>query len=345
MMLSGRFTFYDIDAIGYFRRGIDDPIFGNTASCLEQLRQWATSEDIVLRDTCTYEPDGRGDRLRTYCFDMVRSVRHGDFILTTWNEIPTIEGKTPTVDGRERVGSAHVELSDLPAGGIPGYPTYFWFIPSENRFATVTFDSILNGHQNLGLYLGGFLRTFSPHAVRRTNAEGGIDVTGYRQSSDDAPENLYPRFLSSLCQNRTAISFIKRNRQSITKYIRKMKVEPHITRDVGLLRQLFEHATNLDQDQRAPDPLKVRYEVDVTPSAADLNAMIQDWQRTHTTRWDDVGFKISGDDRNIRWLSHSLARSDFDLDIDGDTTPTVGAQALLNAIEAQRDTIKAIART
>lgn len=344
MILTGRFTFYDIDALGYFRHSLDTPEFGDAASCLEQLRQWATSAGIVLRDTCTYEPDGNGDRLGTYCFDMAHSTRYGDFVLTTWNEIPTIDGKTPTVNGSEPVGSAHVELSDLPADGIPGYPTYFWFLPADNRFAAITFNSILNGHQNLGLYLNGFLRTFSPHVCRRTNDAGKIEVAGYRHTPQDSPEYLYPRFQSSLCHNRTALAFIRRNRQLITKYIRKMKVEPHVERDVSFYRKLFEHATGINQAQRDPDPLKIRYEVDVTPSEDDLNAMIEDWQGTHTTHWNDVGFKISGDDRNIRWLSHCLARSDFDLDIQGSTSPTIGAAALLAAIEAQRAEIKSIVR-
>jgi len=345
MILTSRFTFYDINAFGYFKHGEDLPVFGDAASGLEQLRQWATSTGIVLRDTCTYEPDGQTDSLRTYCFDMVRSHQHGDFLLTTWNEIPTIEGKTPTVNGAEPVGFAHVQLSDLPVGGIPGYPTYFWFLPGDNRFATVTFDAIMNGQQNLVHYLAGFLRNYSTHACRNTNSAGDIQVIGYRQSASDSPEHLYPRFQSSLCHNRTVLAYIRRNRQSITKYIRKLKVEPHITRNVGFLRHIFEHATGLDQNQRQPEPLKLRYEVDMTPSEADLNAMIEEWQRSPTTRWDDVGFKISGDDRNVRWLSHSLARADFDLDIVGDTSPTIGASALLAAIESQRDAIRSVVRS
>ena len=345
MNLIARITFYDIEACGYFRRGKEGSLFGDAASCLDQLLQWAKSTGLVLRDTCTYESEERTGCLRTFCFDMVRSSTNTDYLLTTWNEIPSFEGKTATVNGSQRVGTADVELSDLPADGIPGYPTYFWFLPSENRFATVTFNAVLNGHQNLAHYMNGFLRTFSRHVCKSANDLGEIKVTGYRKSEHDTPARLYPRFESALCYNRAEIEYIRSNRQSISKYIRKVKIEPNIQRDVGFIRKLFEHATGINQNKRVPRPLKIRYEAEATPDAAELNAMIKEWRTRTPTRWDDVGFKITGDSRGIRWLSHSLARDDFELEIDCPANPTViPAEALLTAIESQRDSMRTLVK-
>ena len=84
---------------------------------------------------------------------------------------------------------------------------------------------------------------------------------------------------------------------------------------------------------------------EATPDAAELNAMIKEWRTRAPTRWDDVGFKITGDSRGIRWLSHSLARDDFELDIDGPANPTViPAEALLTAIELQRDSMRTLVK-
>lgn len=347
MIVTAKFTFYDVTACGYFPHGGEEARFGSLSSILGQLQRWATSPHFVLRDTCTYEADEGCDALRTFCFDVAHCRTSGDYLLTTWNEIPSTDGKTATVNGGARVGSANVELTDLPADGIPGYPTYFWFLPSEGLFATVTINQILNGHPNLGHYLNGFLRNFSDHACRMPNDDGVIEVCGYHQLPTDPPEKLNPRFHSILRRNRAEMEYIRANREHIRKYIRKMKVRPHIARDTGLLRQLFEHFTGLDQQETSPDPVKIRYEITATPSESELEAIIAEWQTScgYPTRWDDVGFEFADDDQTVRWLSYSLARSDFDIDIStgGDGVP-YQAQTLLDTIQEERNTIRAIVR-
>jgi hypothetical protein len=347
MIVKAKFTFYDITACGYFSQGAEEPLFGNISSILHQLKCWATSPQFVLRDTCTYEVSDGCNALKTFCFDIAQCSTSGDYLLTTWNEIPSTDGKTATVNGGDRVGVAHVDLTDLPADGIPGYPTYFWFLPKDKLFATVTLNQIFNGHPNLLLYLNGFIRTFSDHVCREPNGEGVIEVCGYHQMLTDPPEKIYPRFQSSLHHNRASIDYIRTNRQSIRKYVRKMIVHPDVERDISFFRRLYEHATGLDQQNIIPDPVKLRYEISETPSEEELEAMIAEWQHYsyNPTRWDDVGFQLSNDDQTIRWLSYSLARMDFDMDIPtSDDGVPYQAQSLLDAIRPQRDSIRSIVR-
>ena len=343
MSVTGRFTFYDVTACGYFALASDVPEFGGLADTLAQLALWVKTPGSVLRDTCTYEPVQDGEIMRTFCFDVHHNDECGDYLLTTWNEIESHDGSTATVRGGEPVGRAHVDLTALPAGGIPGYATYFWFIPSRQQFATVTFDQLLNGHPNLLAYMNGFLRSFSQHVVRNTDAAGNIiDVEGYRENDGADVAHLYPRYLSEQSHNRTSIQFITRRRAAIKKFIRKMEVHPNIHRETTFLQRIYENITGLHRQQPHAEGIKVKYEVSATPSADELAAMIETWRSSRASNWEDVGFEIDGDTTKVRWLSHSLARADFELDVEGQIEPAIGAENLLNAILEKRDNILAI---
>ena len=42
--------------------------------------------------------------------------------------------------------------------------------------------------------------------------------------------------------------------------------------------------------------------------------MIEGWETNHDSKWDDIGFTLTGE-QNPRWLSNSLARDTFKLDV------------------------------
>jgi len=71
--------------------------------------------------------------------------------------------------------------------------------------------------------------------------------------------------------------------------------------------------------------------------------MVQEWEENHESKWDDIGFKLSGDNE-IRWLSHSVAKSEYELDVERDNDEIVDAQSLLNALTQNRDIILGLVR-
>ena len=54
-------------------------------------------------------------------------------------------------------------FGDTPA--IPGFPSYFWFVPEKNVFATIRFAHSVQGKSNLDHYLNGFLAIKSHYIV------------------------------------------------------------------------------------------------------------------------------------------------------------------------------------
>ncbi len=235
-----RINFYSIQRCGYYRHGTSESIIGNISGLLSQLQSWATRDELPLGSTCTFSPQDTEDNLlRTFCFDIKSNVNTGDFFLTTWNETPSNEGKVPSVSSDRPVGEAQVHLNDIVEGTIPGYATYFWFIPQINVFATIKFQHLLNGQPNLVKYLNGFLETFSDHAVTTQTDDNNLTILGYREDINSEPQGLYHSFKSRLLRKAGEIEFIRQKHASIRKIIRKSQLDLEIEEERSLISKML----------------------------------------------------------------------------------------------------------
>ena len=215
-----RLNFYDVRACGYYRPRQTSPQFGDFAQLASTLLTWVKKADKPLSETSSYVPGADDPFMPTYCLDMWH--KGGDFVLVTWNETPTTDGKVGSVDGTQPVGVAQVEQTELPStSSIPGYPTYFWLLPQQNLLATVQFGDVRNGHQNLDRYFQGFLASYSKN-VRYGESGSGSDVhiCGYAENAGDEPAHLEPRFASGLHQNPSELDFLRSKRTHIRKIVR-----------------------------------------------------------------------------------------------------------------------------
>jgi hypothetical protein len=93
--------------------------------------------------------------LPVLCADIRTNPDTNDCLLTTWNVTPHAGDQIASIQGNSVVGNPVVVMNNLPAGGIPGFATYFWFIPAQSVLATVRFHHTHNGHQGLDMYLNG----------------------------------------------------------------------------------------------------------------------------------------------------------------------------------------------
>ena len=223
MIETVKIQFYKITRCGYYRYGSDEPEFGDISDILDQLMDWVTAGHKTLAETCTYELDAGEDSHRAFCFDIRKNQRTDDVVLVTWNETPTNEGRVVTVNGQQPVGDAEVSFTNLPEGSIPGYATYFWFVPDQNVFAALRFHhTLLVGRANLERYLREYCAKFTSYVVVEEE-DDGAEILGYAEG-DGEPENLRPNFKSCVYRKPGQVDFIRRNVGSITKVTRKNKV-------------------------------------------------------------------------------------------------------------------------
>lgn len=332
-----KIQFYRISRCGYYRYGEENPEFGNINDILQQLKNWVSVEGKTLSETSTYETQDAEDLYKTYCFDIKKNNQTGDYVLVTWNETPTNEGRVVTVNGEQTVGDAEVNFTDLPEGSIPGYATYFWFIPERNVFASIRFHhSLLIGKSNLEKYLREYSAKFTSYVITEEN-EGGAEISGYAQD-DEEPRHLYPDFKSYLYKKPGQIEALRNATDLISKIIRKNKLSPQTVVHRSLWQKLLEGVGLDNQESDLIEDVKVKYEIPYSPSAEEFDAMVEEWEAEHETKWDDIGFKLTGD-AQIRWLSHSIAKSEYELDVERDNDEIVDSQSLLNALSQMRNVI------
>jgi len=336
-MEEAKVTFYQIDKCGLYEYGEDDPKLGGITDFLNQLKAWVKKNDKPLDETCTYAIEESEDVDRTFCYDLVANGATGDFLLTTWNETPSYEGKVAAVKAKSRVGSAKVEFTKLPKDSIPGYATYFWFVPSKNVYATIRFQHRLNGKKNLDKYFKEFIAKFSDYVVLVDDGEADFNVAGYSEKDGEDPMNLHSQFKSSIVRKPGKIDYILEQRNQIRKITRHNRLSPKKADSQELWQKALLNL-GLKKHRNLDSEVKFSYEFSFTPSEHELKEMIAEWEKNHDSRWDDIGFTLKGEQGPL-WLSNSLARDKFELDVKRVDDEIVDAKSLLDKLTEKRGLI------
>ncbi|MEI3040945.1 MAG: hypothetical protein V8T90_17955 [Victivallales bacterium] len=308
--MDARIRFYKITQCGYYDHSNFQ--FGNIADILENLKTWIS--DKALNETQTYTVNAENNEsnlLRTFCYSI--DFLADEYLMTTWNENADVGGKLASVDGRGMTGNATVETAEPSDGFIPGYPAFFWIIPSRAIFATIQLNTRLNGHENLNAYLNGFLNARSQY-VRFDEIDGENKVVGYGNSDDDC-RRLQPKFSSTLYRQPGQIEFIRNNREAIRKLIKKDKFKLERPETTAFWQNIYRMITGQQTNNLCQIENKVSIELDMNPTAAELENIISQWETdSETYPVSDVGFILAGNPQPF-WLRQSLASARFDLDV------------------------------
>ncbi|MDD3815790.1 MAG: hypothetical protein PHZ02_14230 [Desulfocapsaceae bacterium] len=338
MKEEAKLNFYSINKCGYYNFGKGDPEFGSVKNILQQLNEWAKRPDFTLESTCTYSTDNdEDDSLRTFCFDIIRNKKTGDFFLTTWNETPTTFGQVASVEADQPVGQADVKMNEIVEGTIPGYATYFWFMPEHDVFATVRFQHTFNGHRSLVKYLNGFLETHSPYAVKRFIDDDNIEVLGYRDNEKDEIEKLNPSFRSRLLRKGGEVDLIKQKCASIRNIIRKSTLNLEVEEEKSLATKMLEKM-GIFQGCNGRQELSVKYNIPYTPTNDDISSIIENAFEEGLSWHNDVGFQFTGKSE-VTWLSNSIIKRDFDLNVERENDEVVNLLSLGKQLSSQRQIV------
>jgi hypothetical protein len=333
--------FYEITRCGYYEDYSSEREFGDLEGTLSTLQEWTRRDNMQLRRTKIFEPEEGSSIRPTYCYDIQHDENSENYLLTTWNQTPTSEGQYASVEAEAPVGEADVTLTDVPQGNIPGYATYFWFVPEDAILATVQFQHrIANGKPGLEEYLNTFLaRHHSEHVHLAQNGEAELEVEGYqRRPGADVRDDLNGRFRTRAIRPPGPVDHIRANRPGIYKVIRKSELDGETIANTPVsFYQALLSKLGINEGDQPADPVRSRYEVNFTPTEGQLDNLIENWQQDGgNDAWDDIGFKMSGDSRTY-WLSHSVGRYEEELDVDRVNDEIIGGESLLSELDDMED--------
>lgn len=311
-MTPATLTFYSISQFGYFKRGNDNPLFGDLPTILSELSSWATN----LNSLAATRVNGI-DRRGCYLVEAERIGQTENFLVVLWNESHNEDGRVPSIFLDSEKGNPKIAENDIEEGSIPGFPTYFLFLPSRRKIVTIRFQGDSSCLQNISLYLQGFMRFFSKHVVGE-KVDGVFTIHGFRADPSDTEEppcRAAPRLRLRLVPKPSAAAEIMVNHPKIRAVIREEFLNTRLPVEQSKLSKLLDFL----HPGRAGAPivsesLKTVVEVDYKPSAEELQALIDDFSSSDDANNCDLGFKMSGES-GTRWLGRGSLQEKMDFDI------------------------------
>ncbi len=327
-------TFYTVSHCGYFKRKGDAPIFGRLAAVMADLHNW--TRGLSLEETKTYDPPEASDLFPVYVADMAE--KNGDWLIAMWNQVPESEGGIASIAAQSDVGSPEVAITELEEGRIPGFATYFWFLPNEGLFATIRLNRPFTGQIALQKYIRGFLRYYSSFVVHNDELKDAddVDVLGYKENPADELQHLIPRFQASLHDNPGDIDLIVAQADAIRQISRKEDL--NLQARIPLVRwQRILRTIGVTKPKHAGfTEARLQYTADVTLTAQDVRSMASEWlKQGGAESGTDLGFRIKGES-SPRWLSKSIARDEVHVTLERTMPEMFSLDALLTSLQSQR---------
>lgn len=342
-----RIKFFDLKKCGYYKRRVAQPRFGHCSAVLEDLKNWVDGKSIA--ETATYTPGDEQDNglLRTFCLDIRKQGE--SYLLTTWNETPTLDGGIASIELGGEIGDAKVETAELSNGFVPGYPSYFWFPGESEHLVTVQINSRLNGRANLDLYMKEYLRKYSCFTVLEeveNQAKEYVEkVIGYSKTgkkSDIEDKHLTPKFECKQSTKRGNLDYLRAYVANIRKIIRKDSIQLSIPEKLRWWQSLTRVFTDDNKSLSGSEEHKVRIELEFEPTLEELNSMIREWESNDEASSSDVGVLFNDEPGKVYWFSKAIASELVELDLRFTRPPVADTERLLNKLEQMRTNIIAI---
>jgi hypothetical protein len=330
-MLDAKIKFFDIKKCGYFLRGGDAPEFGGITDTLIKLAAWANDGREIINTTC-YEPDPDNDIRNTYFCGWHRNEVNGDSVLILWNEVANDNGVIYGMSPMQKPGATAMlstGFGNTPA--IPGFPSYFWFIPSENVFATVSFTHSVQEKGNLDNYLNGFLSNKAPYRVM----DGEGTVIGFSQNGQ-ATENssrTHSKFYAIGRKQEELEAELLTNLHKIRRIIKRESLSYTVEDDRLTLERVFSGL--LGNTPTFTQPRRITHELQFAPTEQQLRQIINNFSDLNAaSSIKNAGF-IYNDGKRIMLKGASVAFS-AELIVHRDENQIIPPQSLLNSLTQQR---------
>ena len=308
-MVAAILKFYNIKQCGLY----DDAgkrKLGSLSAVLEDLLAWAITDKKPVKATNTFSESDDLSVATVYIANLCVSS-NDDYFLETWNEVPSIGGSVPGLVETSIAGSPVIKDGAAIKGTIPGYPTYFWFMPDKDMVATITFQGRRNGMPGLTTHFSNYIFGFSKYVVRENPKDAESTILGYSANGKNPSAPLEAAFFCTPSRKLTDLEFIRANRSRISKIVRKSTVKETRQKDLAFWQWTLSDV-GLTKTAITSKDLNVKYEIKVTPSEKGLERILSEYQEHVGNDWEDIGFQFKGE-QGPRWLSQSRVKYEVNL--------------------------------
>ena len=336
-MIKIKLNFYELNTCGYYSKG-NNRLFANCSEVFNDFIKWIQQKQPTIQETQTYNVNEESETLPCFNYDILKNSKN-DFLVTLWNKTPTVNHRFASVKANDQVGNVSVSTANIPSGNIPGYPSYFYIIPSENLVISLMINSPITGIKNFSKYFKGYLTRFSSWVVLRDMISDELDVKilGYRENENDKLQTLNPRFKTTLKRIPGQLEQIKNNREKIRKLIQKDEFSTLIEKKQGMMTSFLNYIGGIQDIKNISEKALYKFEFDYTPrNDQELNKIINTWEKNTSCSWSDVGFKFQGDDKTY-WLGKTALRHEIEIPVEWPDSSIFSASLLLDYLSSNEN--------
>jgi hypothetical protein len=334
MLEDAHFAIYTVPVCGYCKRGEDVPEFGTLASMLEDILDW--SEGKSLAETRIDKPRATDNRLPALLLDAQSSGSR--YLLSLWNEVPSTDGRVASVQIDSGVGEPAVVMNEIQEGTIPGFATYFYFIPDRDLVIATRFQHKTYGNAAMRAYIRAYLRFCGRYTRYDEIGEDPTKLLGYAEPDSDEPKKYRPSFATEPYEKPGEHKKLINEAHRITKIVRKTSLDLSKAENTAFWQKLLQYA-HLRPPRKPNSLVRVNYNVEVSVKPDEVRSIIRDWDNENPEEdWEDVGFMLSGE-QTPYWLSHANARTSLKLDITRDSLEVVNGRSLIKQMMAHESQI------
>ncbi|MDG2959865.1 hypothetical protein P7L91_03285 [Bisgaard Taxon 10/6] len=343
--MEARITFYQIKRCGLYVRskhgGSSSEKFLNVKELLEDLKQWAIGK--TLADTDVFK-NKNNSSFCTYLADIKTNTDSA--LLVMWNQVPSTEAGVLSLPNNSTVGSIQqADANAIKANSIPGYPTYFWFVPSKNIFATICFNTIINGRGDMEKYIRQFMKLFSKHVIKELDQQSNqLEVKGYSLDPNNPQETIYkypPTFQSQLYPLSQGLDVLKNRAPEIKKITKKATAEYRTEISKKFFQKALAMFTGIKRTPSASDTFSINTEISIPNglTAQEVQGLYDEWLDDISSLHSlDYGFAMLGGEQ--LWFSHALAKWEGELSLSFTEQNSFGNMGkLLSELENKRTAI------
>ncbi|EDF9717394.1 hypothetical protein ACH11I_002364 [Salmonella enterica subsp. enterica] len=348
-MSTGLVTFFKYTQLGFYRHGNDDyyePL--KMGDLLASLHGWF-QERISLEDTLLWDDEtpGYSNRKKVYLKAIEKDDQTGEYILVLWRAVGSGDG-VYGIKADARLDDNTLYDANNAAEGervIWGEASYYWFVPSQDLFASIRFPNSIADTHLMNVFFRDFICLHADIREKRREVKegkhGSYTTVSFPAQGEGETGNLWFRINSKQYTKLTTRADLGAIARDITHFVKRDVIaareenQPDWTRLFGGLPFVSAEITK--------DTRKVEVNIEAKPTAEELQRIFEQYAEDYNgglDSWRNIGFRKEGVG-GICWLNSFVVKNVLPIDDTTgggvDDTGHYTAQRLFTALQFKRD--------
>lgn len=302
--------------------------FGTLADTLQDLATW--SRKLTLGMTATREQ--REGHLNVFCKGVARAG--DDWVLSLVQQAPTSAGGVLHFDLSSKVGAVKVSSTPVAEGRVAGWATHYWFLPTEDKVATVKLDESPPSRDKMLQYVKGFMAREAPNVQQ--HADGSLLYT------HEGKEPLACQVKFEIGSGRDGEAEKRVLAGEVRRIIFRETVpliQPRKSKRAGLLSYFGPLMRTLPTIAVGVDEARVEARIVKSLTKAEAKRLIDGWHREEDP-WANLGFEVWIDERwETHWLERERSTAKVVLNVQEDGHGVINLESLAEALHQRRSAI------